>query len=161
MEGDIIVYLGLGSNLGDRKVNLTKSLEFLTQRLRIEKSSSIYETEPMYNPDQPLFLNMVCQVTTRLAPAQLLTLLKGIESKMGRRGTGPIPRVIDFDILFYGDQVVNTPDLVIPHPRLAERAFVLVPINDIAPELKHPVSKKTMKELLEVVEGIKGVTRFA
>lgn len=161
MEGDAIVYLGLGSNLGDRQAYLTRAMEYISQRIRIEKSSSIYETEPVDNPNQPLFLNMVCQATTRLAPTQFLILLKGIESKMGRSGTGPIPRVIDIDILFYGDQVIDTPDLVIPHPRLAERAFVLVPINEIAPEFKHPVLKKTMKELLDGVTGKKGVTRFA
>jgi 2-amino-4-hydroxy-6-hydroxymethyldihydropteridine diphosphokinase len=160
MEGDVVVYLCLGSNLGDRQANLNKALEFIGQRMSVQKCSSVYETEPVDNPNQPQFLNLVCQATSRLAPAQLLVLLKGIESKMGRRGSGPVPRIIDIDILFYGDQVVNTPDLVIPHPRMAERAFVLVPINEIAPELKHPVLNRTMKELREGVKGVQGVLRF-
>jgi len=161
MEGDITVYLCLGSNLGDRQLNLKKAVEFISQRMRIEKSSAVYETEPVDNVEQPSFLNMVCQAHTRLAPAQLLTLLKGIESKMGRRGGGPAPRIIDIDILFYGDQVVNTPDLVIPHPRMAERAFVLVPMSEVTPDYRHPVLNRTMKELLDGVKGVQGVLRFA
>jgi 2-amino-4-hydroxy-6-hydroxymethyldihydropteridine diphosphokinase len=161
MEGDVVVYLCLGSNLGDRQVNLDKAIEYLSQRMLIEKRSSVYETDPVDNVDQPRFLNMVCQATTILAPAQLLTLLKGIESKMGRRGSGPVPRIIDIDILFYGNQVIDTPNLVIPHPRMAERAFALVPIAEIAPELKHPVLNRTMKELLEGVKGVQGVMKFA
>jgi 2-amino-4-hydroxy-6-hydroxymethyldihydropteridine diphosphokinase len=144
------VYLGLGSNMGDRQDNLDRALNFLSQKLQVAKVSSVYDTEPVGNINQPRFLNLVCQVYTRLAPAALLILAKGIESKMGRvvRDSNA-PRPIDIDILFYGDQVVETPELVIPHPRLAERAFVLVPLADIAPTLRHPVIGKSVKELLK------------
>ncbi len=155
------VYLGLGSNLGNRGANLDRALEFLSQRLQVKKVSSVYDTEPVGNVEQPRFLNLVCQVFTRLAPMELLTLAKGIESKQGRTfGKVNAPRPIDIDILFYGNQVVETPTLLIPHPRLAERAFVLVPLAEIAPDLVHPVSGKTVKELLDGVKEKQGVFKW-
>ena len=161
MSEPVEVYLGLGSNMGNRQDNLDRALEFLSQRLRVDKVSSVYDTEPVGNPNQPHFLNLVCQVHTRLAPAGLLTLAKGIESKLGRAlGKSNAPRPIDIDILFYGDQVVETPELVIPHPRLAERAFVLVPLAEIAPDLRHPVTGKTVKELLQGLTETQGVFKF-
>lgn len=155
------VYLGLGSNMGNRQDNLDRALDFLSQRLRVEQVSPVYDTEPVGNTDQPRFLNQVCQVYTRLAPAELLILAKGIESKLGRVSSkSNAPRPIDIDILFYGDQVIETPELVIPHPRLAERAFVLIPLAEIAPDLVHPVTGKTIKELLTGVTEAQGVFKW-
>ncbi len=157
----VTVYLGLGSNMGNRQDNLDRALDLLSQRLRIGKVSSIYDTEPIGNVNQPHFLNLACQVYTRLAPRELLTLAKGIELKLGRAlGKSNAPRPIDIDILFYGDLVVETPELVIPHSRLTERAFVLVPLDEIVPELVHPVSGKTVKELMSAVTEVQGVLKW-
>jgi len=154
-------YLGLGSNLGNRQENLNKALRYLSQRLQVKKVSSIYDTEPIGNTEQPRFLNLACQIYTRLAPTELLTLAKGIELKLGRiPGRANAPRPIDIDILFYGDQVIETPELVIPHPRLTERAFVLIPLNEIARDLVHPGNGKTVKELLEKVTEVQGVFKL-
>lgn len=156
------VYLGLGSNMGGRQENLTLALDYISQRLRIEKKSSVYDTEPVGDVKQPRFLNMVCSVTTSLAPAMLLTVLKAIESKMGRLPGPPnSPRPIDIDILLYGDQIIDTPELKIPHPQLAERAFVLVPLAEIAPNVVHPVLKQSVKDLLRLIQGnTQGVLKF-
>ena len=160
MTEAVTVYLGLGSNIGDRQENLDKALNFLSQRLRMGKISSVYDTEPVGNTEQPRFLNLVCQAYTRLAPAGLLSLAKGIESKLGRTGKSNAPRTIDIDILLYDEQVIETPELVIPHPKMTERAFVLVPLDEIAPDLVHPVSGKTVKELLQSVTEKQGVLKL-
>ncbi|MBI4266939.1 MAG: 2-amino-4-hydroxy-6-hydroxymethyldihydropteridine diphosphokinase [Chloroflexi bacterium] len=160
MPDAVTVYLGLGSNLEDRKKNLEKALDLLSQRLRLGAVSSTYDTEPVGNINQPRFLNMVCQAFTTLSPEVLLSLVKGIESKMGRTSGSGEPRSIDIDILLYGDRVVNTPDLVIPHPRLAERAFVLIPLAEIAPDAVHPVRRKTIKELLKGLKEVQGVFKW-
>jgi GTP cyclohydrolase-4 len=152
------VYLGLGSNLGDREQNVARALDLMAQRVKVEERSSLYVTEPVDHKDQPLFLNMVCRVRTSLSPEDLLGLVKRIEAALGRKPSfvnGPRP--IDIDILFYGDRVVNIPHLVIPHPRVQERAFVLVPLAQIAPRLVHPVTGRTVSEMAEGLRNLSGV----
>lgn len=154
-------YLGLGSNLGKRDDNLRQALVKLRQKAIVNQVSSIYETEPVGYHQQPRFLNAVCQITTSLSPQELLTLVKQIEQEIGRTPTFPNgPRAIDIDILLYNQCLVNYPDLIIPHPRLEERAFVLVPLAEIAPNLKHPISQKTIRELLSKVSGLGGVKKW-
>jgi 2-amino-4-hydroxy-6-hydroxymethyldihydropteridine diphosphokinase len=156
------VYLSLGANLGDRLANLRLALARLQTLARLEDVSSLYETEPQGVSDQPLFLNAVCRVTTGLEPQALLRFLKNLEQESGRRPGGQKwgPRPIDLDILLYDDRLVDAPELTIPHPRLAERAFVLIPLCELAPELRHPLLEKTMKELLASV-GEKGIKKIA
>ena len=157
----VIAYLGLGSNMGYRQHNLDKALELLSQRLRVEKISSVYDTEPIGNINQPHFLNLVCQIYTRLAPPELLALAKGIESTLGRTfDKYNAPRPIDIDILLYGEQVIDTLGLTIPHPRMAKRAFVLVPLAEIAPAVVHPTSGKTIKKILKDITEIQGVSKW-
>jgi 2-amino-4-hydroxy-6-hydroxymethyldihydropteridine diphosphokinase len=153
-------YLSLGSNLGNRQANLDMALKLISERMRLGKISSIYDTEPVGDTKQPRFLNLACEVFTHLTPEALLTLAKGIEGKMGRRSKTGEPRSIDIDILLFGDEVVATPDLVIPHPRMAERSFVLVPLAEIAPDVFHPVLKKKIKELNRAIKEVQGVMKW-
>ena len=160
MTDTVPVYLSLGSNLGNRQANLDMGLHLLSERMRMGKVSSIYDTEPLGNVSQPRFLNLACEVFTRLSPEGLLALSKGIERKMGRYSRSGEPRVIDIDIVLYGDTVLDTRDLVIPHPKMAERSFVLVPLAEIAPDLVHPVLKKTIRELNQAIKEKQGVLKF-
>lgn len=151
------IYLGLGSNLGDRKVNLRRALKLLPPKVKIEARSSVYETEPMYFEDDHKFYNIVVRGRTALSPEELLRHTQGIEAQMGRPSkTHNRPRVIDIDILTYDDETVLTEDLVIPHQRMHERAFVLVPLSEIAPAFVHPTTRSAISELLKNVSDQKG-----
>jgi len=143
------VYFSLGSNLGDRKVNLRRALKLMSPEVKIEARSPVYDTDPLYFTDQPRFYNVVVCGKTSLTPTQLLAHTQGIEAQMGRTGaTHNRPRVVDIDILTYGKEVISTDDLTLPHPRITERAFVLVPLRDIAPGFTHPVSGATVENML-------------
>jgi len=155
-------YLGLGSNLGHREANITSALKMLGQEARILKVSSLYETEPVGYKDQPWFLNLVCAVETELSPQGLLNLVKAIERKLGRKPTLRFgPRLVDIDILFYDDLILDSPDLTIPHPRLVERAFVLLPLREIAPKLVHPLLGATIEELWQKAENLEGIRLYS
>jgi 2-amino-4-hydroxy-6-hydroxymethyldihydropteridine diphosphokinase len=145
-----IVYLALGSNIGDREMNLREAVRLLSESgIHIINVSSIYETEPVDYLDQPWFLNAVLEATTKLAPAQLLATLRNIESQMGsKKAFAKGPRLIDLDILLYDNATIETADLQIPHPRMLHRNFVLAPLAEIAPTLRHPSWPATATELL-------------
>jgi len=153
-----IAYLGLGSNLGDRRANLYAARTGLPPAASVLRASGIYQTEPWGYLEQPAFLNQVLEVETSLPPANLLAALKRLEAGLGRQATFRYgPRLIDLDILLYDNLVINQPDLVIPHPQLAQRAFVLVPLAELAPGLLHPVLGVTIGELKERIDlsGVK------
>ena len=154
------VYLSLGSNLGERAENLERALHALEEsEIRVLKRSSLYETEPQDVVAQPWFLNMAVEGETRLLPVQLLHALQRIEGQLGRvRGAGEVRRgrrVIDIDILLFGSVQMDTTELTIPHPRMLERRFVLEPLLEIAPDLRHPETMELLRERLRSVTGQK------
>lgn len=153
------LYLGVGTNLGDRMENLRAALVRLEPSMRVQSVSSVYETEPWGVTDQPRFLNLVVEGETELEPLALLDALKRTEREMGR-GPGERygPRVIDLDILLYDNLEFRSDRLEIPHPRLAERRFVLVPLAEIAPDIIHPGFKQSALELLQQLPDAKDVT---
>lgn len=143
------VYLALGTNLGDRQANLETAKEMMPPEVVVMRESPIYVTPPWGYENQPDFLNQVIEVQTDLPPKTLLHFLKNIENEMGReKRFRNGPRLIDLDIIFYGQRVVDEEDLQIPHPRLEGRAFVLVPLNDLAPDFVHPTLDKTINEMV-------------
>ena len=146
------VYLSLGSNLGDRAANLRRALAALSALGTVTAVSSPYETEPVEFTKQPWFLNCAAALETELMPKQMLTGVLTLEREMGRRRTQPKgPRIIDIDILLFGNSVVDTPQLTIPHPAMHERRFVLDPLAEIAPEVRHPVLRRTIRELRDAL----------
>jgi len=153
-----IVHIGIGSNLGNRQENCLEAIKRLEQYgLSVPKRSSMIETEPWGVTDQPYFINMAIEAETDLSPEELLLLLKNIEQSMGRvKSVHWGPRVIDLDILFYDDRIIDSADLQIPHPRLHERDFVLSPLREIAPEKIHPVLKQKVSVLKMQVQRQSG-----
>jgi 2-amino-4-hydroxy-6-hydroxymethyldihydropteridine diphosphokinase len=148
-------YLSLGSNLGDRAGNLRRAVELLASPdILIMRTSSLYETEPQDLHQQPWFLNQVVEIETRYFPMQLLGRIQSIEREMGRRRTvAKGPRVIDIDIILFGNFIIETPRLQVPHPRMPARRFVLEPLAELVPELRHPITRRTVGEMLRATMG--------
>ena len=155
------VYIALGTNIGDRTENLRRARQALVEFMQLTASSPVYETPPWGIVDQPAFLNQVVTGQCELAPEVLMRQLKKLEGELGRvPGVRNGPRVIDLDLLFYDDLQLEQPALTIPHPRMEGRAFVLKPLADLAPDLVHPVLKKTITEMLQESDA-SGVRIFA
>jgi 2-amino-4-hydroxy-6-hydroxymethyldihydropteridine diphosphokinase len=157
-----LIYLSLGSNVGDRAAHLARAVEALAAAgVRVRRQSSLYATEPVGNEAQGWFLNCVLEAETHLMPRQLLRALQGVERQLGRRRPAAHgPRTVDIDLLFYGSRVLRMRDLEVPHPRMAERRFVLVPLRELAAGLRHPTLKKTVAELLMETRDRSNVRRW-
>jgi 2-amino-4-hydroxy-6-hydroxymethyldihydropteridine diphosphokinase len=157
-----LIYLGMGSNRGDRLANLRRAMEELGKvGVKVQRVSSIYKTEPVDFAPQAWFLNCAVEATTTLMPMQLLKAVKSVERAMGRRpGVDKGPRPIDIDILLYENVVVRTAALTIPHERMNERRFVLIPLRELAPDARHPVSKRTVAEMLQDAADLSQVIRY-
>ena len=150
------VYIGIGSNLGNEEDNIKKSIGLIGRKLKVLKISSLYETEPVGYEKQNWFLNCIIEASTTLTPQGLLGFLQSIEKVFGRIATIKNgPRIIDLDILFYGNRVINQKNLIVPHPRLHQRLFVLKPLNEISPDFIHPILKKSIKELYSEIDKSK------
>lgn len=156
------VFLLLGTNLGDRAVNLGQATEAIDREVgKIAKASSVFETSAWGKTDQPAFLNQAVEITTQFDVEDLLTRLLSIEERLGRRRNEHWgERIIDIDILFFGDEIYTSPRLLIPHPQLGNRRFTLIPLNEIAPDFVHPLLKKTVSELLAVCPDPLSVTKY-
>jgi 2-amino-4-hydroxy-6-hydroxymethyldihydropteridine diphosphokinase len=156
-----IVYLALGSNLGNRLANLKQAVTALSPQMEVKAKSHVYETPPWGYEDQPRFLNQVIKATTYLEPEPLLKHIKRLEVTLGRKASFQNgPRLIDIDILFYDDLILNTASLIIPHPRLHERGFVLLPLMDIDPDLVHPANQKSVRGMV-ALSDVGGIEKFA
>ena len=154
------IYLGMGTNTGSRMENLLAAIDALSPEVQVVRRSPIYQTPPWGYTDQPDFLNLVLEATTSLPPQPLLEHLKNVEARIGRTANFRWgPREIDIDILFYGQLVSDEAGLEIPHPRLHERAFVLVPLADLTTDLIHPKNHKTVAELLTEIDT-QGITPY-
>ena len=157
------VFLGLGTNLGDREANLKTAIESIIENIgHVVRLSSVYETEPWGFHTEEKFLNMVVEVETKLRPSGLLGRMLMIEAEMGRlrHGKGYSSRIIDIDILLYGEKIMDTPILAIPHPKIPDRRIVLVPLCELAPDLVHPLLKKRIEQLLSECPDKNKVTRL-
>lgn len=153
-----VTYIALGSNIGDRQRHLERALSLLPPQVEVQAVSRLYETEPVHVVDQPAFLNAALEARTALSPHELLRYVKQLETQIGREKTIRFgPRQIDLDILFYDDLTLDTPQLTIPHPRMAQRAFVLRPLADIAPDFVHPLFNKTVADLLRDLSPDQGI----